>query len=39
MLAPVATGFAMFPNYQYFPNKSALLQAALKRHLAEVRFP
>ena len=22
--------------YQYFPNKSALLQAALKRHLAEV---
>ena len=22
--------------YQYFPNKSALLQAALKRHMAEV---
>jgi AcrR family transcriptional regulator len=22
--------------YQYFPNKSSLLQAALKRHVAEV---
>jgi len=29
-------GVSVGTLYQYFPNKSALLQAALKRHLAEV---
>src|SRR5271154_369172 len=29
-------GVSVGTPYQYFPNKSALLQAALKRHLAEV---
>src|SRR4030088_2670530 len=29
-------GVAVGTLYQYFPNKSALLQAALKRHLDEV---
>ena len=29
-------GVSVGTLYQYFPNKSALLQAALKRHLDEV---
>src|ERR1700743_3781510 len=29
-------GVSVGTLYQYFPNKSALLQAALKRHLAQV---
>ena len=29
-------GFSIGTLYQYFPNKSALLQAVLKRHLGEV---
>jgi AcrR family transcriptional regulator len=29
-------GVSVGTLYQYFPNKSALLQAALKRHLAEI---
>ena len=29
-------GVSVGTLYQYFPNKSALLQAALKRHLGEV---
>src|SRR5207248_3622284 len=29
-------GVSVGTLYQYFPNKSALLQAALKRHLNEV---
>ncbi len=29
-------GVSVGTLYQYFPNKSALLQAALKRHMAEV---
>ena len=29
-------GVSVGTLYQYFPNKSALLQAALKRHLEEV---
>src|SRR5580692_5674813 len=29
-------GVSVGTLYQYFPNKSALLQAALKRHLAEM---
>ena len=29
-------GVSVGTLYQYFPNKSALLQAALKRHMVEV---
>ena len=29
-------GVSVGTLYQYFPNKNALLQAALRRHLAEV---